>query len=255
MDLAETTQNKVGMTDAGKPDSLFEKNYIILRRQENRLYSDDEVALLPDISTNHIHYKEWQIRKQSCEKLISALNKKHKPLTILEVGCGNGWFSKKLSKIPNSTVTGLDINFTELEQAQKVFSDCQNLYFKYGDLRSGILNEWKFDVIVFAASIQYFPLLPEILNCAYSHLNQNGEIHIIDTPFYAENELAAARKRSAEYYSQSGLQAMEQYYFHHSLQQLQPFTPRLVYNPGLLRNRLLKNKSPFPWICIEKDNK
>src|SRR5256885_16517519 len=98
----------------------FEESYIALRRKENRIYSDKEVAQLPDIDIQHQHFKEWMIRKASAKKLINFFKKKKQPLKILEIGCGNGWLSNQLSGIENSDVTGLDINMEELQQAGRV---------------------------------------------------------------------------------------------------------------------------------------
>ena len=100
-----------------KPD--FEDLYIAVRQQEKRIYTDEQLQLLPDI--DHLYYDELKIRKRSSERLIAYLEKKHKYLRILEVGCGNGWLSAKLSNIPNTKVTGLDINQLEIEQANRVF--------------------------------------------------------------------------------------------------------------------------------------
>ena len=57
----------------------FEERYIGLRRKENRVYSDTEIAQLPEIDVQHQHYKEWMIRKTSAKKLINYLKKK-KPI-------------------------------------------------------------------------------------------------------------------------------------------------------------------------------
>ena len=76
------------MTDTGKhiAPSDFEKLYIRLREQEGRIYTDEELANLPDISETHSHYAEWRIRKGSSEKLTAYLQKKNNPLDILEIG-------------------------------------------------------------------------------------------------------------------------------------------------------------------------
>ena len=71
----------------------FEQLYIKLRNQEKRIYEDEEVAWLPDVSEDNIHKKEWRIRKASCQKLTHYLSSKKRALKILEVGCGNGWLS------------------------------------------------------------------------------------------------------------------------------------------------------------------
>ncbi|WP_431210721.1 hypothetical protein ACQ86N_32840 [Puia sp. P3] len=72
---------------------LFEKKYILIRTLENRLYTDDELAKLPEISATHTHHKEWQIRKNSCQRLVRYLSTRRRSPEILEIGCGNGWLS------------------------------------------------------------------------------------------------------------------------------------------------------------------
>ncbi len=78
--------------------------------------------------------------KRTARRLVHYLGARKKTLEILEVGCGNGWLTHQLADIPGTRVTGLDINFTELQQAARVFSNDPNLRFIHGDMRSGI---WK----------------------------------------------------------------------------------------------------------------
>ncbi|HET7898410.1 MAG TPA: class I SAM-dependent methyltransferase, partial [Flavisolibacter sp.] len=132
----------------------FEERYLALRRREGRLYSNEEVALLPNIRATHPLKKEWAVRRKSCQRLVRFLKQKKRPLCILEVGCGNGWLCHQLSKIPSSSVTGIDVNETELDQARRVFP---SLRFIHADLNIATIQE-QFDVIVFAASFQYFSL-------------------------------------------------------------------------------------------------
>ena len=71
------------------------------------------------------------------------LNKKQ-PLKILEAGCGNGWLCHRLAEIPGAQVIGTDTNFTEIQQAARVFADVSNLHFIYspidGDTFEGTMN-------------------------------------------------------------------------------------------------------------------
>src|SRR6185503_17845788 len=157
----------------------FEKLYTQLRQREGRIYTDTEVSNLPEIRSSHPHYKEWQIRKESSQKLIDHLKKRKQPLDILEIGCGNGWLSHKLAEIPESKIIGADINFAEVQQAARVFHHKPNLHFIYGDAESGLFEDRQFDVIVFAASIQYFPSLSNPINNAIRLLKSKGNIHII----------------------------------------------------------------------------
>lgn len=230
----------------------FENLYIQLRKNEGRVYTDEEVATLPEISEAHPHYNEWQLRRQSCRKLISHLQKKQQPLKILEIGCGNGWLSHHLSAIHGSKVIGTDINFTELQQAAKVFQDIPNLHFIYGDIESGLFEESQFDRIVFAASIQYFSSLNKIITESLKLLKSNGELHIIDSHFYSMAELNAAKQRSLLYYQAAGFPELADWYFHHRLDDLRQFDYSTLYDPHSVFNRFLQNKNPFPWILIHR---
>jgi SAM-dependent methyltransferase len=232
--------------------SDFEQQYIRLRAMENRIYSDEELFHLPDIAPSHPHFKEWMIRKRSSGQLIAKLERKKDLLSILEVGCGNGWLSYQLSRIPGSRVIGLDVNLTELQQASRVFNTNSKLKFIYGDIRTGIINDMQFDVIVFAASIQYFSSVSGILNACLQYLYQNGEIHIIDSPFYRKKEVEAARNRTKEYYSGLGFPGMTDYYYHHCITELDLYDHRLLRNPFSIRHKFFGNNHPFPWICIKK---
>lgn len=244
-----TISNYSHLPERVKPDTGFEENYIAIRRHEQRIYSDEELVQLPVVGKQHPHHTEWQIRKRSCARLVNHLNRK-RPLKILEIGCGNGWLSRELSNIPGSKVIGIDVNFTELQQAARVFSHIPNLQFIYGDIRSEIFEEMEFDCIVFAASIQYFPSVQEIIAYALAKLKKDGEIHILDSPFYKPAEIDAAKKRTLDHYQELGFPEMANHYFHHAVTQLAMFDYEMLYQPSSLQHYLLKNKNPFPWICI-----
>jgi ubiquinone/menaquinone biosynthesis C-methylase UbiE len=231
----------------------FEKLYTRLRQKEGRIYTDKEVARLPRVTDTHAHYKEWQLRKESSEKLVDYLKKRKGPVNILETGCGNGWLSARLAGIKGSRVTGIDINKTELDQARRVFNHIPNLQFKYAGINELKEGEIEFDVIVFAAAIQYFPSLKKIITAAMKYLSKNGEIHIIDSPFYTLSELGAARERSLLYYESAGFPEMSNCYFHHNLDDLEQYSYSILYDPNSLFNRFLRNKNPFPWIRIRPD--
>jgi len=228
----------------------FEEKYISLRKKENRLYTDEQVRWLPVIDQSHPYHKEWEARKSSCNKLLQHLINKKTELNILEVGCGNGWLCHHLSKIPGSNVAGIDINRTELDQAKRVFDHIENVEFICGGIDSESIRGDRFDAIIFAASIQYFPSLDRIISSALRLLNKKGELHILDSQFYRSSELEAARKRSFDYYRSLQFAEMAEYYFHHSIEELGPYEHNILYNPDLFRNRFIKNKNPFPWICI-----
>lgn len=240
---------KVNVDVTGKHmvNSNFEDLYISVRQKEMRVLTDAQLIWLPDTAASAIYYKEWRVRKQSLERLVAYLSKKNKPLEILEIGCGNGWLAAKLSEDQRTHVIGLDINRVDINQAERVFRR-KNLEFICGQFKPGMFKEIKFDIILFAASIQYFPSLNKILADALTCLARNGEIHIIDSPFYKSNEVQNAALRTENYYKDLGYPQMASYYFHHTLINLQQFNYKVLMRPVNLLNRF--KIRPFYWIMI-----
>lgn len=229
----------------------FETLYANLRSREGRMYTDEELALLPLIHKSHPHHKEWKIRKHSCQALLSYVKRRSNIFNILEVGCGNGWLSARLAAAADVEVTGIDINSIELEQAARVFKKVAGLQFINGNLLSSQLADKKFDLIVFAASIQYFPSVQQVISDALERLTLMGEIHILDSPFYTPKEMAAACQRSKEYYNRMGCIEMANHYFHHSLAELEDFQYKILQHPHSWKNKLSIKKNPFYWISIK----
>jgi ubiquinone/menaquinone biosynthesis C-methylase UbiE len=230
----------------------FTDQYISLREKEGRIYSDEELRLLPKVSKTHPLEREWKIRERSSNHLVEYLSAKNKSLQLLEIGCGNGWLSNKLAEVKGIEVIGMDINGPELEQAQKVFVK-QNLHFKYGKLGELNPGSKKFDIIVFASSIQYFPLLHSAIKNCMSWLTPEGEIHILDTNFYTKTEKIKARVRSQEYFQSLDQPLMHHYYFHHQLDDLRGFEFKILNKFQIQLEKLTGGKT-FPWICIKKQS-
>jgi ubiquinone/menaquinone biosynthesis C-methylase UbiE len=225
----------------------FEQLYSAVRTHERKVYTDAQLQSLPDF---YIHSKEWEIRKHSSTRLLHHLQKKRKFLKILEVGCGNGWLAAKMANLPGTYVTGIDVNHAEITQAARVFRT-PNLEFIYDSFNENTFDRERFDVIVFAASLQYFPSVVTVLQQAERVLNRGGEIHVIDTPFYDPEHAAIAAKRCRSYYNDMGIPEMADHYFHHSISEFWGFNFRVLFNPDSLFNRLFK-KDPFYWIAINK---
>ncbi len=228
----------------------FEKTYIALRGKENRLYTDDQVMELPLIQSSHVHSGEWAIRKRSARRLLNYLRKQSRQMSILETGCGNGWLCARLGEISGADVTGIDVNESELNQAKRVFRNKTNIQFLAGDIGIALLDK-KFDIVVFAASIQYFPSVGLTLEKAFSIMNPGGEIHILDSPFYADSEIEDAERRSYNYYYSIGHSEMIPFYFHHSFESFESYDYKILFDPGRFLNNLPWRKDPFPWICIK----
>jgi ubiquinone/menaquinone biosynthesis C-methylase UbiE len=235
------------MNDA-RSDS-FTTQYIALRTSEGRLYPDDVVAVLPDIASGHPLATEWAIRKASANQLCRYLARIGRPLALLEVGCGNGWLSNRLSHIHATTVTGIDINEVELAQAVRVFTG-PNLRFKAGGI-STLTSSETFDIIVFAAAFQYFSQPASLLATACQHLEHGGEIHIIDTHFYRNEETARAKARSARYFNSQGFASLSASYHHHAWESLAPYSYDILNKASLAWHRLFNTGRQFPWVRIK----
>ncbi len=233
------------------PAEEFTALYNQLYTIEGRTYTDEEVAMLPVVNKTHPYYKEWQNRKKSFKRLQEYLLRRNDEPDILEIGCGNGWLSAQLAAVTKGTVTGIDINEAALEQAERVFHYLPNLGFKYCTLQDEILLDKNFDVIIFAASIQYFPSLKKIISQALQYLTLQGEIHITDTFLYRQNQIAGARQLSKAYFRSAGVEAMAGFYFHHSIEDLKKFNCTILHNPTTFLNRFSTNKNPFYHVVIK----
>ena len=234
-------------------ESTFEDLYINVRKAENRILSDDEVASLPHLPSRHQHALEWQLRQASTNMVVDHM-KGTRIENALDLGCGNGWFSNKLTSIAEH-VLGVDMNLEELRQAQRVFGSSE-LTFAFGDIFTIDLQSEGFDLITVNACIQYFPEPKKLISRLLNLLKTEGKIHIIDSPFYRSEEVESAASRSQAYYSQLGFEEMAAHYFQHSWKDLELFNFRVMFDPKTAANRLKRKlgatQPAFPWIIISK---
>lgn len=227
--------------------------YLRAREKEGRLFPDEVVRRLPDLPVGHPLRAEWRLRAASCARLARYLRGLPPPLAVLDLGCGNGWLANRLAQIPQARVWGADPNLVELAQARRVFSR-PGLTFLAAGAPHLPFPPCAFDVIVLASVIQYFPDLPGLLHSLRILLKPGGEIHLLDSPLYAEEELPAARQRTLAYYQALGCPEMAAYYHHHTAAAPEPFSPRWLYRPEALSARLARRfgraAPPFPWVIL-----
>lgn len=231
-------------------DEVLEEMYIAIREKEGRTYTDKQIAQLPVIDLEHRFYKEWILRQRSSKRLIAYLTALQKPLKILEIGCGNGWLSAQLTNIPNAKVTGLEPNLLEIEQARRVFKKPNLRFIQDGFDHDTFDRKVKFDVIIFAASVQYFESLDTAIGNAFALLTKIGEVHIIDTPFYNEQQAGIAAQRCRQYYNDMGFPSMANHYYHHTHNEITKFNHKILFDPRGLWNRIVK-KDVFYWIMLK----
>lgn len=225
----------------------IDQPYFRSMKRKGNIYSDEEVATLPFIHTSHPCYNEWTTRRHSQKALLSYIKNKKTFSHILEVGCGNGWLSSRIAKEIDAEVTALDIDLCELEQAKRVFKKIPNLDFIHCNLGDERLKNEKFDLIFFANSLQYFPSIREIISIAVEHLTLQGEVHIMDSPFYLQHEITLAK----EYDKARKLSQIVDHHYYHTLIELENFQYKILHHPNSWKNKLSIKKNPFYWIAIK----
>lgn len=234
----------------------FENAYLQTREKEGWVFDNSIVVNLPAVEKGKPNWKMWRMRNNSSTRFCSFLKKENTPLNILEIGSGNGWFCNTMKQTcPAANVFGLDINLCELKQAAEVFND-RNIFWLYANLFEANLPVNYFDVIVLNASVQYFESLQNLLQRLFAILKEDGQIHLLDSPFYAVDEIAGAKKRSEEYFERNNSSAMKSYYHHHSWQEVKVYFPHFFYSPKKYWNKFLTSigiyHSPFHWLVIKK---
>lgn len=235
-----------------KENKDFAALYSALRKAEGRFYTDDEVNRLPLIYSAHPHCKEWKLRKQTADLLLKNLGQLKKGAGILEIGCGNGWLSAFLTKLPGAIVTGIDIHPEEIEQANRVFGKTPSLCYLPVSPFDPLLNTAHFDCIVLAASAQYFPSFDQLITRCMELLRPGGDIHIVDTHFYTPHEAEAARERTEAYYAGLGFPEMTGYYFQRTTNELEKYNYKIVSPPFSIAGFIMGRKKVFPYIIISK---
>lgn len=248
-----------------------ERLYHKTRRLEGRILPDEEVKMLPKCAESSPYVQEWHWRKRTCQRFLDYVKGYFKRIgpkpgtakfKILDLGCGNGWMSNHLAEQTEALVWAVDLNQEELEQAARLFAR-KNLHFAYADvdvlpqipnLYPELSFPETFDLIVLAASVQYFPDLSELLATLRKLLSPHGEIHFLDSHFYPGSaESIAAKHRTLAYYQQLGVPEMARYYHHHIWKELKELGAKNLHNT--LKTKLLqgiKYLAPFPWVRLKR---
>lgn len=235
----------------------LERHYLDVRGLEGRLPPDDVVRRLPDVSAGHPLAGEWRVRAWSLARLRAYLDRRPELAVVLDVGCGNGWMTARLAEAPGRLVYGLDVNRPELEQAARVYGDHPRLAFLFGDVTAGDVPSASVDLVLLAGAVQYFPDVAALIPALLGLLRPGGELHILDSPFYAGREAERARVRSERYYRRLGCPEMASHYHHHRFEDLVSFRPECLHDPSRFSSRLRRRlrrtgESPFPWFRFLK---
>ncbi len=229
--------------------------YLEVRRAEGRVLSPEALRELPLVAADDPHAREWQIRAATADRLIDYLRGRQPHPHILDLGCGPGWMTALLARELEATAVGIDCNRSELERGAEAFGAVEGLELVYGDIFEPVVEENSFDAIIVTAALQYFPDPPTLLKRLLEILKPGGEILIADTPLYRRDEIAAAAKRTRDYYTKLGFPQMADHYYHHALDDLSAFSPEIIYDPRAMLSRIGRSVfrrplSPFPILRI-----
>ncbi|APP81283.1 class I SAM-dependent methyltransferase [Xanthomonas hortorum] len=240
-------------------DDPFEQQYLEIRRKEGRLYTDAQVRSLPRPSGKLGMTLEWRVRALSSALLVQHLQARAGEGAILELGCGNGWLSQLLAQSLQRDVCGIDVNRTELTQAARVFGHDQRLSFIAADIQTLALPRDLFDVIVLPACIQYFADPAALVIRLLAQLRDGGELHILDSPLYADPQRASeSAARSLHYFTELGVPALAAHYHQHTYATFDRFAVQWLFDPrrpsARLRRMFKLKQLHFPWLCLRKQD-
>jgi len=183
--LRNITKTENGIIFLGEQDdsNVFEKDYLNIRNKEGRIFSDEHVSMLPNLPEEHPLHNEWKLRADTLDKFIRYLKSQKGIIKVLDLGCGNGWFSSGLKlAFPELQIYALEVNTAELEQAARLFPDDQ-ITFVHGDIFENIFEPHTFDLIIINSVLQYFPDVKQLINRLLELTSTIGEVHILDSPF------------------------------------------------------------------------
>lgn len=187
--------------------SRFMDDYETIRRAEQR-GSDDPAyyRALPFADITGKHTAAWKIRAASyhtfLKHVLEPLEKvTQRPLTILDVGAGNGWLSYRLS-VRGHHVAAVDLatnSFDGLGAYQFYDTPFQPLQAEFDHLP---LLDGAADVVVYNAALHYSTGYEQTVTEARRVLQSGGIAVIIDTPVYQSAD--SGRQMVAERQAQFG---------------------------------------------------
>ena len=187
----------------------FLAQYRIVREQEGyRSRTPAYYRALPAVDTHDPLAENWRVRASSFNQLCRAVlpSFDHFPLSILDLGAGNGWLSHRLSALGHRCVAvdlladgedGLGAHKHYPVQFACFQADFDRLPFAL----------WQFDLVIFNASLHYAPDIITTLRNTAEMLSPGGGIAILDSPTFRadDNGRRMLAEMEAKLKAQSGL--------------------------------------------------
>lgn len=182
-------------------DLKSEKKYITFH------YRDQELTFVSDIGVFSKEYIDYGSRV-----LLDNISLTSSQTTLLDVGCGYGTLGLSLKKVyPWIKVEMVDVNERALALAEE--SVCYNQLDDITIYKSSVYENVKgrFDVIVSNPPIRAGKkVVFEILEKAYEHLNQSGELFVV---IQKKQGAPSAKKKMEEVFGNCEIVKRDKGYF------------------------------------------
>lgn len=169
--------------------ALFIASYAHIRTQEGRGSSDARFYRslpYPD-GLDSRWRRHWKIRAQGFESLVDGvvlpMEGSGEPLTILDLGAGNGWLSNRLAE------RGHDVVAVDLQTNDYDGLGCHKYYETQwlpvqAEFDHLPIANSSIDLVIFNASLHYSPSLRVTVSEALRVLKPHGRIAVLDSPIY-----------------------------------------------------------------------
>jgi SAM-dependent methyltransferase len=185
--------------NASSAEARFRTAYAEHRASEGRAL--DELALfeLPYLRTGPVA-SEWAVKACSFDTFVARVLEPlaatmQRPLTVADLGAGNGWLSWRVAERGHSALA-VDVRDDDVDGlgaarafAERMPARVERCVASFDRLP---LPDGCRDLVVFNASLHYATDLDITMHEARRILRDDGRLAIIDSPFYAQDEQGVA---------------------------------------------------------------
>ncbi len=190
----------------------FIREYETVRRAEARAGDPDYYRALPYLELAGRKSADWHIRAASFDaffgQVLYPLERPDAPLTVLDLGAGNGWLSHRLSKRGHrlAAVDLLTNDFDGLGCHRYFDSSFTPTQAEFERLP---FRDATADLVIFNASLHYSVDFGVTLAEALRVLAPDGRLVILDSPFYHDPRSGEqmVQEREAQFLKQYGFRS------------------------------------------------
>jgi ubiquinone/menaquinone biosynthesis C-methylase UbiE len=164
----------------------------LLKTSENHYHewSPESIKLYWNICTNNPLIRRQFYPIEYWEDLLAWAAQKitTRPLTIVDVGCGNGNLIECISKIYGDvSIYGVDLSDESLEPAEERFKEHESIQFKVGSFDRLPFDDGSIDMVTCTEVLEH--TFPTTFNKSFSEVSRvlkNGGYYLASVPFDEE---------------------------------------------------------------------